>query len=177
MIRTLAAASAAATLAAIAAPVYAQPAPPPAAAVTSTHDFVTAAAQSDEYERRAGRMAESMARSPRVKAFGARMVHDHTMTTRNLQAALRRAGKPVPPPPPLTPDQQGMLDQLKSAGPSFDSTYIQQQVRAHQQALALLQGYAHSGDNPIIRDAARKTLPLIRHHLMMAQNLQATVRR
>jgi putative membrane protein len=172
VIRTLALASAAALMFSAAVPAIAQPAP----AVTSTHDFVTAAAQSDEFERRAGHMAETMARSPRVKAFGARMVRDHTTTTRNLKAALRKAGKPIPPPPMLSPDQQQMLGQLKGSGAGFDATYLQQQVQAHQQALALLQGYAQGGDNPVIREAARNTLPLIRHHLMLAQQLQATVR-
>lgn len=171
MIRTLAFAGAVALMAAAGAPAFAQPAP-----VTSTRDFVTAAAQSDAFERRAGHMAETMARSPRVKSFGARMVRDHTMTTRNLQAALRKAGKPVPPPPMLSPDQQQMLGQLKGSGAGFDAAYLQQQVQAHQQALALLQGYAQGGDNPIIRGAARKTIPLVQHHLMMAQQLQATVR-
>ena len=176
VIRTMAFAGAAALMAALvapAAPALAKPGP----AAVSTHDFVMGAAQSDEFERRAGRMAETMARSHRVQAFAARMVRDHTTTTHDLQAALRRAGRPVPPPPPLTPDQQGMLDQLKNAGPGFDATYLQQQVQAHQQALGLLGGYAHGGDNPILRDAARQTIPLVRHHLMMAQELQATVRR
>ena len=175
MIRTLAFAGAAALMAALSAPapLYAQPAPPAA----STHDFVVAAAQSDEFERRAGRMAQTMARSHRVQEFGARMVRDHTMTTQNLKMAIRRSGHPVPPPPPLAPDQQQMLDQLRGAGPGFDGVYLQQQVQAHQQALDLMRSYAHTGDNPNIRDAAAKTVPLIRHHLMMAQDLQATVRR
>jgi putative membrane protein len=171
VIRTLALASAAALMLSATVPAFAQPAP-----VTSTRDFVTAAAQSDEFERRAGHMAENLARSPRVKSFGARMVRDHTMTTRNLKAALRKAGKPVPPPPALSPGQQQMLGRLKSSGAGFDATYLQQQVQAHQQAMGLLQGYAQGGDNPVIRDAARKTIPLVQHHLMMAQQLQATVR-
>ena len=175
MIRTLAFAGAAALMAAMSAPVtgLAQPAPP----AVSTRDFVTAAAQSDEFERRAGRMAQSMARSHRVQEFGARMVQDHTMTTEGLKAAIRKSGHPVPPPPPLTGEQRQMLDQLKGAGRGFDAVYLQQQVQAHQQALGLMQSYARGGDNPNIREAAGKTAPLVRHHLMMAQELQATVRR
>ena len=176
MIRTLAFASALALTAAAAvpfAPASAQPAP----SAVSTRDFVTAAAQSDEFERRAGRMAQSMARSHRVQEFGARMVRDHTMTTEGLKAAIRRSGHPVPPPPPLSPDQQQMLDQLKGSGPGFDGVYLQQQVQAHQQALELMRSYGRSGDNPAIREAANKTAPLVRHHLMMAQDLEGSVRR
>ena len=178
MIRTLALAGAATLLVASAAPASAQayrPGPPAAAA--STRDFVTAAAQSDEFERRAGRLAQSMARSRGVRDFGAMMVQDHTKTTRGLQDAIRKSGRPVPPPPALTGAHQGMLAQLRNAGRGFDGLYLQQQVQAHQEALGLTQGYARSGDNPFIRDAARSTVPLVQGHLRMAQDLQATVRR
>ena len=177
MIRTLALASAAALLVASSAPASAQPYRQGPPAAVSTRDFVTAAAQSDEFERRAGRLAQDMARSRRVRGFATMMVQDHTMTTQNLKAAIRRTGREPPPPPPLTADQQGMLGQLRDAGRGFDFAYLQQQVQAHQQALDLLQGYARGGDNAIIRDAARGTIPLVRRHLRMAQDLQASVRR
>lgn len=177
MIRSLVFAGAATLMATITAPAAAQPAPPAAAAVLSTHDMITAAAQTDEYERRAGRLAETMGHSPRVRAFGAMMVRDHTMTTRNLKAAIRKSGRPVPPPPPLSPDQQSMLAQLKSAGPDFDFTYLQQQVQVHQMALHAMDAYARHGDDPVIRGAIRDTLPIVRRHLTAAQNLQGSVRK
>jgi len=178
MIRTLALASAATLLVASAAPAMAQsyrPGPPPPA--VSTRDFVTTAAQSDEFERRAGRLAQTMALSHRVRDFGGMMVQAHTQTTRGLQDAIRKSGRPVPPLPPLTGAQQGMLAQLRNAGRGFDFVYLRQQVQAHQEALGLMQGYARSGDNPFIRDAARSTVPVVQQHLKMAQDLQATVRR
>ncbi len=177
MIRTLALAGAATLLVASAAPASAQPyrQGPPAAG--STRDFVTAAAQSDEFERRSGRLAQDTARSRRVREFGGMMVQDHMMTTRSLQNAIRRSGRPVPPPPPLRPDQRGMLDQLRNAGRDFDFVYLRQQVQAHQEALGLMQDYARGGDNPLIRDAARTAVPVVQQHLRMAQDLQASVRR
>ena len=80
-----------------------------------------------------------MARSRGVRDFGTMMVQDHTKTTRGLQDAIRKSGRPVPPPPPLTGAQQGMLGQLKNAGRGFDFIYLQQQVQAHQEALGLMQ--------------------------------------
>jgi len=183
VIRTLAFAAAAALLVSAAAPAFAQPvahrAPTggePRELGARAENFVRAAAQSDEFERRAGRRAQSMARSQRVRDFGGMMVQDHTMSTRDLQAAIRRSGHDVPPPPPLQPDQQRMLDQLKSAGQGFDFMYLKQQVQAHQEALSLLQSYARDGHNAVLRAAARQTIPMVRKHLEAAQNLQASVR-
>ena len=204
MNRTLAFASAAALLAVTAAPTFAQYQPrgpqgpqgsqmghgpqtqgPPAPhALPSdefggarTQHFVTAAAQTDEYERRAGHLAGRMGVSPRVREFGTMMVQDHTKTTQDLQAAIRRTGHAVPPPPALTGRQLQMLEQLRGAGRNFDMVYLQQQVQAHQEALDLMQAYARDGHNPILKDAARQTAPLVQHHLQMAQGLQGSVRR
>lgn len=189
MIRTLAFAGAAALLMAAAAPASAQyragppPGPPPGGAASDefrgerTQHFVTAAAQSDEYERRAGRMAQRMAVSNRVREFGGMMVQDHTKTTEDLKAAIRRSGHTPPPPPPLRADQQSMLDQLRGARRGFDFAYLSQQVQAHQEALRLMQDYASTGHNPALREAAQQTVPLIQHHLEMAQRLQGSVRR
>ena len=197
MIRTLAFAGAAALLVAAVAPASAQyrPGPPPGGPSSQyrsgaapegpsdefrnedTQRFVISAAQSDEFERRAGRLAQSMGVSNRVREFGAMMVQDHTRTTQDLQAAIRRTNHTPPPPPPLRPDQQRMLDELRGAARGFDFIYLRQQVQAHEEALNLMQTYASTGRNAVLRDAARQTAPLVRHHLEMAQRLQANVRR
>lgn len=190
MIRTLALAGAAALMVSAAVPALAQshPGPPPSAPRAParpsdmfggprTQHFITAAAQTDEFERQAGRMAQQRAVSARVRDFGSMMVTDHTKTTQDLQAAIRRTGHVPPPPPQITGEQRRMLDQLRASGPGFDSTYLQQQVTVHQQALGLMQDYARTGHNAILQDAARQTIPVVQHHLAMAQQLQATVRR
>ena len=148
----------------------------PSASMT-TPQFLKAAAQSDEFEIREGRMAQSMSPSPMVQQFGAKMVHDHTKTTDNMQAAIRQAGMAVPPPPPLSPDQQQMVAQLKSLnGPSFDRAYIKQQIAAHEKTLTAMTNYRENGDVPAIKVAAQKTVPIVRSHLIIATRLQAKMR-
>ena len=145
----------------------------PSAPMT-TPQFITAASQSDEFEIQEGQMAQSMGASPAVQKFGAKMVHDHTMTTDHLHAAIHKAGMPVPPPPPLRPDQQQMIAQLQSLnGPAFDKAYLQQQVEAHKDTLQTMTNYAANGDVPSIKMAAEKTAPLVRAHLKMATRMQA----
>jgi putative membrane protein len=151
---------------ALVATVHAQPA-------NSTRDFIIKAAQTDAFERREGRLAEQRAVDHDVRAFAREMVSVHTQTTYALQAAIRRAGMPVPPAPPLSDDQQRMIQNLSGRrGRDFDRTYIDQQVQAHQQALGVVSGYANNGRPGPIRDAARKTVPIVQHHLDMASALQ-----
>jgi putative membrane protein len=143
------------------------------AGAPSTQHFITAASQSDEFERREGRLAEQDGVGQRVKAFAAQMVHDHTMTTGSLHAAIQKAGLAVPPPPPLSAMQQNEIDSLKGLrGAAFDHAYVNQQIRAHEEALGLLQAYARKGDNPDLGTAAQQTIPLVKHHLEMARSLQ-----
>ena len=145
-----------------------------AAAPMTAPQFITAASQSDEFEIREGQMAQSMGASPSVRQFGAKMVHDHTMTTDNLHAAIMKAGMPVPPPPPLRPDQEQMVAQLRSlSGPAFDKAYLQQQVQAHKEALQTMTNYGKNGNVPSIKMAAAKTAPIVRSHLQMATRLEA----
>jgi putative membrane protein len=141
----------------------AQPAPP-------TPDFIKAAAQTDEFERQEGRLAERDGANPGVRSFGAEMVSAHTKITAALKAAIRKAGMPVPP--PLTEEQASNLATLKGLhGPAFDHAYIGQQIQAHQTALGVMRAYAAGGDNPVLKQAAADTVPIVQHHLAMAQAL------
>jgi putative membrane protein len=107
-----------------------------------------------------------------VQQFGARMVHDHTMTTDNLHKAIMKAGMSVPPPPPLRPDQMRMVQELQGMhGREFDRAYLAQQIPAHQEALQANTAYAQSGEVKPIAHAARMALPIIRDHLRMAQTM------
>jgi putative membrane protein len=46
------------------------------------------------------------------------------------------------------------------------------QVSAHKDAVDLFERYAKGGDNAALKAWADKTLPALRHHLEMAQNLE-----
>jgi putative membrane protein len=46
------------------------------------------------------------------------------------------------------------------------------QVDAHKDAVDLFERYAESGDNPDLKSWAGQTLPALKHHLEMAQNLK-----
>ena len=147
---------------------WAQPIPS-----STTQAFVRAAAQSDDFERQEGHLAATQGSTAHVRAFGRMMVTDHTRTTQALKAALRRAKLPIPPPPPLSPNEASKLAALRGLhGKQFDAAYIDQQIDAHQGALQVLQAYAAGGDNPVLRKAAGDTVPLVQRHLAAAQQIR-----
>lgn len=175
MIRKLAVSGAVAALVAAGAPAsQAQPGPPPAAAGAAmpTPDYIHAAATTDEYEIAAARMALTRAHNPHVIRFARKMIHDHTESTRMIRRAIAMSGHRVPPPPPLTGQQQHMLDDLRAARGDFGRVYIDQQVQAHQMALGVHQAYASGGSDPALRRTAAKIVPVVQMHLQMARELQ-----
>jgi len=170
MVRTfMLAAAATATAWAIASSGHAQPSQIP------TPDFIRNAAATDAFEIRAGKIAEMRGLTQPVKDFGAMMTMDHAKTTAGLKKAIHAADLPAPGPVVLTPAQKQMLKDLNTVPPGgFDRMYIKDQIEVHQQALTLMQGYAHGGEIPILREAATSTVPVVQAHLAKAQEIQKT---
>jgi putative membrane protein len=134
----------------------------------SAADYVRMAGQSDAFEIQSGQLAASKATSADLKAFGARMVKDHTKSTQTVLAAAAKSGLSPAAPPPLPPAKSDMLTQLQAAnGEAFDRLYVSQQLQAHQEALSLQSGYARSGQDPNLKAAAAKIVPVVTMHLDM----------
>jgi putative membrane protein len=132
--------------------------------------YMQMAASSDQFEIQSGQLASQMSQNQAVRSFGNLLVAHHTHTTQQLAAAAQAAGL-APPPPAMLPNHQAMLDQLRAAGPNFDTAFRDVQVQAHQEALTLHQNYASGGDNPALRNVAGAAVPIIQQHLTAAQAL------
>lgn len=135
--------------------------------------FADTAASSDAYEIEAGKMAKEKATSKDLKDFGAMMVSHHSESTAKLKAAGGRASPAIVPNATLSPKQQQDLDALRAAsGAEFDRLYRTQQIMAHQQALAGLEGYQAGGDVNELKAWAAETAPTVRAHLDRIQAIQ-----
>jgi putative membrane protein len=133
--------------------------------------YMAMAASSDQFEIQSGQLALQMSQNPSIRAFAQQLITDHTRTTQLLMAAAQQAGL-TPPPPMLLPEDQALLDQIRSApAGSFDVAFRDVQATAHQKALALHQNYAASGDVPALRTVAAGAVPVIQGHLSHAQTL------
>jgi putative membrane protein len=141
----------------------------------STQDFVQAAGQSDNFEIMAGRAAVAQSQNPAVRGFAEMMIREHGGTSQALQQAASHEGL-QPPPMAVGDDQSRMLNALQSLkGADFDQAYMRQQVIAHHSALVTQQGYAATGADPAVKRAAADAVPLIRHHLDMAEKISASL--
>jgi putative membrane protein len=147
-----------------------------ASMVTSANAFVEKAALSDRYEIEAARVAMRRTKSPELMRLAHMMIADHTASTHNLQAALEMnetRGGVIGPPPQLDARHRTMIEHLEAAPDDmFDSTYIDQQVLAHEEALSLLVHFRDQGDNPQLRSCAAAFAPVVYRHLQHCKALK-----
>ena len=62
---------------------------------------------------------------------------------------------------------------MTASGAAFDRGFIEAQVKAHQEAVALFETQANGGGDAELKAFAQKQLPALRNHLKQAQDLQA----
>jgi len=163
-------------------PAIAQEAPSQVGAVNAAPGAMTGQAfaesvmGSDMFEIESGRLAAEQAVSPDLRRFGEQMVDDHSRMTAHLRAVLDRmiTGQYVTPPPKLDPRHMEMYNLLEAShGRAFDSVYLRQQLMAHREAVAVLQGYVANGREQPLREFAEYSLPLVRHHLAMLRQIRS----
>ena len=106
------------------------------------------------------------------KKFASQMVTDHAKTSTELKGLVGSSKVKAELPNALDSSHQSKLDKLKSeSGKDFSSDFDSMQVSAHKDAVSLFERYAKGGDDADLKNWAGKTLPTLRHHLDMAQNL------
>lgn len=147
------------------------PPPPMPGPVSMAVPYMQIGGEADVYEVTSSEIAVKRATSPDVKRFAAMLVEHHTTTTNVLLTHAKSAGL-TPPPAVLGQGKREWIDALLAApAAEFDRVYLSQQVPAHEQALALHQAYAASGDTPELKVAAAGAVPIVERHLAEARRL------
>lgn len=146
------------------------------ASTTSTADgFVESAAIGNRYELDAARVAMKRTRSEPVRLFARQMLLDHTTAMHQMSAALEmnETRGIAAPPQALDTRRETMLKHLGEApDDDFDTTYVDQQVLAHEETVSLMRSYAERGDNPQLQSLALGTLPVVERHLQHARRMK-----
>jgi len=145
----------------------AAPAPATPAPLTSDQQFIDRAALGTASEVQLGQLARTRAASPAVRAFANRIIADHRQAHAQLNALERRIGL-LPASSPLPRSQLAAL-----FGADFDRQFIADQVKNHQEAIALFQAEAQTGHDPRLRRYASGTLPMLYRNLQQAQAIAA----
>ena len=132
--------------------------------------FATKAASGGEAEVSLGQLAAKNGASPQVRQFGQQMVTDHTKANQELQAIAKQQNVTLP----TKPDAASMATEQRlqaTTGGAFDAAYGRDMVEDHQKDIAEFQKEATSGEDPALKAFAEKYLPVLQHHLQLAQTL------
>jgi putative membrane protein len=134
-------------------------------------DFLNKAAQGGMMEVAAGKLAAQHGLDPAVKAFGERMVSDHTAAGDMLKSLA--ASKQTPLPDSVSAEEQTALGKLEGLnGTEFDKVYSQMMVKDHVTDISEFEKeVAKKGADADVKAYAEQTLPTLRHHLMLANRL------
>ena len=119
-----------------------------------------------------GKLADGKAHSAAVKAFGRRMVQDHSESNDQLALLAKQSGIAMPSEP--GDDNEAMRRELEAAdGAAFDLLYLRGQLVDHQKTITLLEWEISAGQDATLQRFASKTLPVVMQHLEMVQALLA----
>jgi putative membrane protein len=136
--------------------------------------FAKDAARGGLAEIKLGKLAQDNGSSEGVKAFGTRMVAEHTQAGDKLKEAA--AQEHIALPADLAAKDEATCDRLsKLRGADFDRAYAQDMVKDHEQDLRDFQREANRGNDDLIRAFAAQTVPMIQQHLEQAKEILKTV--
>lgn len=92
----------------------------------------------------------------------------HDKANREIVTLAEKKGVDVPN--TMNDRRKQMIDQMgKLKGKAFEQRYLRQQVAGHERSVRMFAAEAEHGQDPEIREFARKTLPVLREHLKKAQ--------
>jgi len=132
--------------------------------------FLRKAAEGGIAEVKLGQLAAQKATSDDVKAFGQKMVDDHTKL--NLDMAQVADSLGVMLPKTMNKDDQAEYDKLnKLSGNDFDMEYLSFMVQDHHKDLRAFRIEAASPTDPALHDAVVNAENVIHDHKVMVDKL------
>jgi len=137
--------------------------------------FVQQATASGLAEVTEGQIAVAKSLNPAVRAFGQRMVTDHTAAGNQLSAIA--AQEHIPQSPVLTgPEQQDIVTLEMLSDPDFTGTYVDMQLVDHIQTLRQFLQETKAGQDPALVTFAQQQVPTLMQHLDSAAALDLALR-
>jgi putative membrane protein len=130
--------------------------------------FVTKAANSNMFEIESSKLAIQKGQSAEVKSFAQQMIDDHTKAAKDLMAVAPDAPKK------MDAAHTAMVEDLnKTSADKFDASYIDAQVKAHDEAVALFTKYSEDAEDAKLKAFASEKLPVLKQHQEHVKALDA----
>lgn len=134
-------------------------------------EFVRLAAISNTAEVQAGQVAAAKGTSAAVKAFGWHMVTEHSMAQADLKTRASAGGLTAAD--TVDAEHRMQMAYLNSlSGYSFDTAYINSQIKDHQKTINFFQMEINNGNHQQIRAYANEKLPHIQMHFNRADSIR-----
>jgi putative membrane protein len=134
-------------------------------------EFAVKAASGGMMEVELGKLAVNKAVTPEVKNFGQSMIDDHSAANAELKGVA--ASKNITLPAGPGEDKQDEIDKLNTkTGLDFDKDYIDFMVKDHKDDIDEFEKEASNGKDADLKNWASGKVPVLRHHLEMAEAIQ-----
>jgi putative membrane protein len=134
--------------------------------------FLTDAIRGNIAEVKLGELAQQRGQAKDVREYGEMLSKDHSKSLQKANEVAKKMGTSAPTEP--TAQQHQQYEALsKLSGTEFDTTFLSQMVRGHQEEIAKFSAQAQSGGSSDVTAYAKETLPTLRMHLEHAQSIQA----
>ena len=152
--------------------------PATAGGAMSQAEILTTIGTTNGSEIAAAKIALKKATHADVKRFAQQMIDDHQKMQGDVDKAVTAQNiTPATPVDTMAPAMTSMRNALDSAasGASFDSAYVDMQVRDHQAALDKLNQAASAEQNAELRNVIQQAIPQVQKHLDRARELQKSL--
>ncbi|MFN7140135.1 MAG: DUF4142 domain-containing protein [Limisphaerales bacterium] len=131
--------------------------------------FVNDAMLSGRNEIEMARIGAQRADNLDLRLLSQRIVDDHTRANQELIMLARQERIVLPD---LDQEPQTHTAHLSALqGPEFDRVFLQHMLDAHRTDIKKFEAASRTAQNPEIRAFAARTLPKLREHLRIAQNI------
>jgi putative membrane protein len=138
----------------------------------SDRHFVTKAADGGMSEVQLGQLAAQKASNPDVRAFGQKLVQDHSVVNSELMSLANNKNVKI--------DKDETKDRTyrrlsKASGEDFDREFVEHAIDDHEKDIKMFEKAANDAKDPDVRNFASKHLADLREHLATAQRLQQSI--
>lgn len=135
-----------------------------AASVEGDAAFVQKAMESGRMEVVEAQAAMKKAQSTDVRDVAKMIYRDHTMSNGRLEEIVEDKPGLAPPKDDLRAMEMPKQGAATAAA-DFDRAYVQQEIKAHKESIALFRKQSAEGSDPQLRRFAEENLPALERHL------------
>ena len=139
--------------------------------------FIKTVIEDNGRELANAKLGVEKAQTQDVKEYAQKMVDDHTKTGEEITAISSQVGMELDKKEKEKEMNISADKQLKSASAKdFDKKFMEAMIKDHKKMVTLFEKQASEGENPRVRDFARKTVTALRDHQQMASRVLEDVK-